>query len=78
LKQDAIDKAIQKELNKVAKIMKNKTFSDYCDYEDEVGRLIGLHCPICRNEIEHIGIEIGIMMTNIRNYVRYKAKIIFI
>ena len=78
MEQDATDKAMQKELDKIAKIMRNQTYNDYCKYETDVGDLVKTRCPICQYEIEHTGIGVSIVWTNIRNYIRHKAKIKFV
>lgn len=75
--QDKTDIIMQKELDKVVEILKNKTYSDYCQFEDEVGGLLKKHCPTCQEEIKKIRIGIFPFMSNIRNYIRFNAGISF-
>ena len=77
MKQNATEIKIQKELDNIAGILQNKTYDDYCKYEDEVGDLIEKHCPFCQNEIDNTTIGIFMLLANIRNYIREKANIQF-
>jgi predicted RecB family nuclease len=77
MEQDAIEIAMQGELDIIAAKMDNMVFSDYCAYEDEVGKFIDRYCPVCKREIRNTGIGISILMANIRNYIRSKCNIIF-
>lgn len=68
---------MQNELDIVAEKLKNKTYHNYCGFEDESYDLIVKNCPICKQEIDNTGVGISILMANIRNYIRFKGNIKF-
>jgi hypothetical protein len=78
MKQDETDIKMQYELDSIAEKIKGKVYTDYCKYEGDVGELIELYCPTCKNVIANTGIGIFILMGNIRNYIRTKASIEFV
>ena len=78
IEQDTIAIKMQEELDIVAGMLKNKTYDDYCRYEDEVADLIKQYCPVCQNGIDNTTIGIFILLGNIRNYIRVKGDIKFI
>jgi hypothetical protein len=76
--QDQRDIEMQDELDGLAKKIGSKTYSDYCQFEDDVADLIELHCPICQEEVDKCTIGRFVMWGSIRNYLRSKADIKFV
>ena len=76
-KQNETEIKMQFELDSIIPKIKNKTFAEYGDYEDEVGALIEEYCLTCQKIIDKTTMGISILMANIRNYVRSKANITF-
>lgn len=77
---EEIDLQIQKELDVIAGMLKDKIYTGdmaYQDFEDEVGNLVDKHCPITAAESKKIIMGIFVFWGNVRNYVREKANIKF-